>query len=516
MKVAVVGGGISGLTAVWLLNEHSEHDVELFEANGYVGGHTNTVMFQPSTGPPCAVDTGFIVFNKLTYPNLLKFLKILKIDHIPSNMSFSVKREFGPSYEWSGNGIGSLFNGISCWTEWVSQFQLLWDLVRFNWLSVDVLSGPEGDLTIQEYLSRHGYSDSFKRNYLLPMIASIWSTPANKTAMFFPMKTLIRFMANHHLLQVLNQPQWLTIKNGAKTYVDRILSTLEPTKCFKSTPVESISIDLASRKIFLNILNSGATHGPYDQVIFASHADQTTRILRQSDCWEMLAAELEILSQFKFNQNEAVLHNDTSLMPRRKEIWTSWNYIITDSTDKLDPPTQKSTGSLKQSQSIDQPVAETTVSLTYWMNLLQSIPESTCGPVLVTLNPPREINPKFVFGRWKYDHPLYTLESVNSQKKISQLQTKNGLSFIGAWTNYGFHEDGLTSALKLLILEKPEVFNVRSPFDDVIVRDERIRPAGLITRVVLGLLQIYIQIVISVVLMGKNLIVTLRKLRPSA
>jgi predicted NAD/FAD-binding protein len=200
MKVAVVGGGISGLTAVWvselflsvfsparpprrtvvdlicnrslqLLNEYSDHEVDLFEANEYVGGHTNTVTFK---GTP--VDTGFIVFNKLTYPNFVKFLEILNVDYIASNMSFSVKRTFAPAYEWSGNGISSLFNGISSWTDRISQVRLIWDLVRFNYLAVDVLSGPEGDLTIQEYLSKHGYSDCFKRNYLLVSVKlfSLW------------------------------------------------------------------------------------------------------------------------------------------------------------------------------------------------------------------------------------------------------------------------------------------------------------------------------------------------------
>ncbi|OAV95605.1 hypothetical protein PTTG_06277 [Puccinia triticina 1-1 BBBD Race 1] len=485
MKVAVVGGGISGLTAVWLLNEYSDHDVDLFEANEYVGGHTNTVTYKDTP-----VDTGFIVFNKLTYPNFVKFLEVLNVDYIASNMSFSVKRAFAPAYEWSGNGIFSLFSGISSWADRFGQVRLIWDLVRFNHLAVDVLFGPEGELSIEEYLLKHGYSDSFKRNYLLPIISSIWSTPANKTAMHFPTRTLIRFMSNHHLLQVFNQPQWLTIKNGSKTYVDKILSKLDPKNCFTSTPIESISMDQSSKKVSLKASNSPTLHGPYDQVIFASHADQTVKILKNSQCSDVLSAEIDVLSRFEFNQNEAVLHNDVSLMPRNRDTWTSWNYLITDPCQNQ-PPTKPHT----QEKASDVSCVENTVCLTYWMNLLQSIPEKSCGPVLVTLNPQEEINPNCVFGRWKYDHPLYTSDSVKAQEDIGGIQTKNGLSFVGAWTNYGFHEDGLTSSLRLLLLQQPALFAVRSPFEKVSVTEEAVRPVGRMTRFLFGFVQLCIQII---------------------
>ncbi|POW20800.1 hypothetical protein PSHT_03087 [Puccinia striiformis] len=536
MKVAVVGGGISGLTAVWLLNEYSEHEVDLFEANKYVGGHTNTVVYK---GTP--VDTGFIVFNKLTYPNFLKFLEILNVDYIASDMSFSVKRAFGSAYEWSGNGLASLFSGIASWSDWISQFRLIWDLIRFNHLAVDALSGPDGDLTIQEYLSKHRYSDSFQRNYLLPIISSIWSTPANKSAMHFPTRTLIRFMANHHLLQVFNQPQWLTIKNGSKTYVNKILSKLDPRSCFKSTPIESISIDQSTKQIYLRAVDSETVYGPYDQVIFGSHADQTVDILKNSDCAGTLSTAIDILSRFQFNQNEAVLHNDVSMMPRRRNTWTSWNYLITDPSQNLDRPQRHPTKYDTQEKGIDVTTVEKTVCLTYWMNLLQSIPEKTCGPVLVTLNPPREINPKFVFGRWKYDHPLYTsevrffhtshtffpmpkvdrgtnrlyiatfstdppMQSVKAQGEIGSIQTKNGLSFVGAWTNYGFHEDGLTSSLRLLLVEKPQLFAVRSPFEKVAVSEEVVKPAGQGTRSLFALVQLFIQIVCHLVWLSRKVL----------
>ncbi|PLW58729.1 hypothetical protein PCANC_00344 [Puccinia coronata f. sp. avenae] len=496
MRVAVVGGGISGLTAVWLLNEYSEHDVDLFEANEYVGGHTNTVAFKGST----PVDTGFIVFNKLTYPNFVKFLEILGVEYIASSMSFSVKRAFGPAYEWSGNGLASLFAGISSWRDILQQLRLLWDLTRFNYLAIDALDGPEGDLPIQEYLAKQGYSDSFKRNYLLPIISSVWSTPANKTAMHFPTRTLIRFMSNHHLLQIFNQPQWLTIKDGSKTYVDKILSKLAPERCFRSTGIEAISIDESSEKVWLKARGSERLHGPYDQVIFGSHADQTVQILRNSACAPILQAQIALLSRFSFNQNEAVLHTDVRLMPRNREIWTAWNYLVTEpptsSSQKSHPHDQQHLGKhdVSENTSIDGSAVEKTVCLTYWMNLLQSIPEETCGPVLVTLNPPHEIDAKHVHGRWKYEHPLYTQDSVKAQEEIGALQTKQGISFVGAWTNYGFHEDGHTSALRLVLEQHPGLFQVRSPFGGpdhgVAVPHQPVRPAARAVRCALALGQV--------------------------
>lgn len=478
MKVAVVGGGISGLTAAWLLNEYSDHEVELFEANHYVGGHTNTVRIKET-----AVDTGFIVFNKLTYPNFMRFLEILDVDYIPSNMSFSVTRTFGAAYEWSGNGLASLFSGIAAWPDRLSQLRLIWDLLRFNHLALDLLEGPEGHLTIQEYLAKHSYSEAFKRNYLLPIVSSIWSTPANKTALHFPMRTLIRFMHNHHLLQIFDQPQWLTIKNGSRRYVEKIVGKLGEGSCFKSTRIASIRMEASGKKLYLQTAadeSPGLQYGPYDHVILASHADQTLSILKNSNCHARLARQIDILSRFQFNQNEAVLHNDLSLMPSRRATWTSWNYLIThDSQTISEEPTDGAPTS----------GVENTVCLTYWMNLLQSIPEETCGPVLVTLNPPKEMEPSSVFGRWKYEHPLYTSESVKAQEELWEIQTKEGLSYVGAWTKYGFHEDGLTSSLRLMLVEHPTLFRVRSPFKHVANCDQPspVRPVSRLTRCLLHL-----------------------------
>ncbi|MBW0484925.1 hypothetical protein O181_024640 [Austropuccinia psidii MF-1] len=489
MKVAVVGGGISGLSAVWLLNEYSEHQVDLFEANNYIGGHTNTVSVKPTSAPACNVDTGFIVFNKLTYPNFLNFLKLLNVEYISSRMSFSVKRNFQPSYEWSGNQIKCLFEGITTWTDWISQYRLIWDLVRFNWLAVDVLKESEKTLTIDEYLIENNYSEAFKRNYLLPMISSIWSTPADKTLLLFPMRTLVRFMSNHHLLQILNQPEWLTIKNGSKTYVDKIMSKMDPLRVFKNTPIHSISIN-QSGQINLNVLPS-QSYGPYDQVIFGAHADQIVKLLKKSDCCILLSEQIEILSKFHFNQNHAVLHNDLSLMPNHRDIWSAWNYCITPSEQIKPVKAHEIPCKLSHHSQV-----ESTVSLTYCMNLLQSIPEKDYGLVLVTLNPPRPIDSKFVFGTWKYEHPLYTAESVEAQKQIAQIQTKNGLSFVGAWTNYGFHEDGLTSTLKLLTIEGAELFGVKAPIG-VCIKDEPVQRAGWILRFFFTLIQFLIEVVLK-------------------
>ncbi|KAI7958883.1 hypothetical protein MJO28_002674 [Puccinia striiformis f. sp. tritici] len=502
MKVAVVGGGISGLTAVWLLNEYSEHEVDLFEANKYVGGHTNTVVYK---GTP--VDTGFIVFNKLTYPNFLKFLEILNVDYIASDMSFSVKRAFGSAYEWSGNGLASLFSGIASWSDWISQFRLIWDLIRFNHLAVDALSGPDGDLTIQEYLSKHRYSDSFQRNYLLPIISSIWSTPANKSAMHFPTRTLIRFMANHHLLQVFNQPQWLTIKNGSKTYVNKILSKLDPRSCFKSTPIESISIDQSTKQIYLRAVDSETVYGPYDQVIFGSHADQTVDILKNSDCAGTLSTAIDILSRFQFNQNEAVLHNDVSMMPRRRNTWTSWNYLITDPSQNLDRPQRHPTKYDTQEKGIDVTTVEKTDLLDEPAPIDpgENLRPSPCDIKSTQGNQPqvdRGTNRLYI-ATFSTDPPM---QSVKAQGEIGSIQTKNGLSFVGAWTNYGFHEDGLTSSLRLLLVEKPQLFAVRSPFEKVAVSEEVVKPAGRGTRSLFALVQLFIQIVCHLVWLSRKVL----------
>lgn len=476
MKVAVIGGGVSGVSAVWALNEHSNHDVHLFESNDYVGGHTNTVLFQKPDDKSKSVmtDTGFIVFNKVTYPNFLAFLNHLKIKIIASDMSFSVSRtaplpqpktqppftangafptlsatkgstkERG-EFEWAGATPVSLFcqwSNLFSPTHW----RMVWDIIRFNHQSVeslahfdkhaknksDVKASKFAKQSIGEWLQERGYSQSFVRNYLVPMTACIWSTPADRTVSEFPALTLLRFMHNHHLLQILDRPQWLTLNGGSRTYVERVLSKLPESHLHKGTKagrVVEASFDKEKSQWLISTANGHVSS--FDRVIFASHADTTARILAgQFASNDSKGKELQsILQQFEFNKNTVLLHTDEKLMPVRRSAWSAWNFITESQDGKKD---------------------EDGVVLTYWMNLLQSLDEKKYGPILVTLNAPDNVcDPAKTLKRISYEHPVYTAKSVEAQKQLRDWQgIWNGAHFAGAWTNYGFHEDGFSSGLR--------------------------------------------------------------------
>ncbi|PWN37801.1 FAD/NAD(P)-binding domain-containing protein [Meira miltonrushii] len=444
MKVAVIGGGVAGVSAVWALNEHSNHDVHLFEANDYVGGHTNTVLFEKPNEKSKSVmtDTGFIVFNKVTYPNFLAFLNHLNIKIIASDMSFSVKRG---EFEWAGATPVSLFcqwSNLFSPTHW----RMVWDIIRFNHQSVeslahfdkhaknksDVKASKFAKQSIGEWLKERGYSQSFVRNYLVPMTACIWSTPADRTVSEFPALTLLRFMHNHHLLQILDRPQWLTLNGGSRTYVERVLSKLPESHLHKGSKagrVVEASFDKEKSQWLISTANGHVSS--FDRVIFASHADTTARILSgQFASNDNKGKELQsILQQFEFNKNTVLLHTDEKLMPVRRSAWSAWNFITESQDGKKD---------------------EDGVVLTYWMNLLQSLDEKKYGPILVTLNAPENVcDPAKTLKRISYEHPVYTAKSVEAQKQLRDWQgIWNGAHFAGAWTNYGFHEDGFSSGLR--------------------------------------------------------------------
>lgn len=431
MKVAVVGSGCSGLAATWLLNEHSTHEIELFEADSRPGGHTNTVNIPSprSQGKSINVDTGFIVLNPSTYPNFLRFLEARKIETIETDMSFGISRDRG-KYEWAGHSLDAVFAQLSNLLNW-EQWVLIWDIIRFNTFAIDYLqSKHDVQESIGSYLSHNHYSASFRDNYLLPMTAAIWSTPPDTAALDFPADTLIRFMHNHHLLQVGTRPNWLTVKNGAKTYVDSVLSKLPASALHLDSPVRSV------RPRQTQLGQSGGDSGvelefkdgskkQFDHVIFACHADTALSILGKN----ATAREQEVLSEFEFGKNQAVLHWDTALMPQRRKCWSAWNYLTY---------TDEKTGRANVNK----------VALTYWMNLLQSIDEKQHGPVLVTLNPPFAPEESKTGGKWDYEHPYMSTKSISAQDKLPSIQNTRGLSFAGAWTKYGFHEDGFTSGLR--------------------------------------------------------------------
>ena len=422
-RVAIIGSGVAGLAASWALNEYSQHDVVLFEKNDYIGGHTNTVTFTKD-GKSTPVDSGFIVANTATYPNLLAFFKHQGIALDDSEMSFSVSRDQG-AFEWSGGGgLGAAFaQSENIYKRDI--YEMLYDIFRFNQYSTDILDAKLGkadrELSIGEYLEKYGYSESFKHNYLVPMTACIWSTSPDKVSLDFPALTLIRFLYNHHLLQLINRPGWLTVKGGSQTYVKSITDKMPLGSVRTNSPIKEVY--RANNKVYIKFHDK---EDVFDHVIFATHADTTLEILAGQATDE----EKRILGEFKFNKNTAVMHSDLSLMPVRRTAWTSWNFM---------------TQSAKSKMNHDQ------VCLTYWMNNLQHMSEDTFGPVLVTLNPLFRPKEETIQGEWNYEHPQFTPRSVAAQNELPTIQHQNTTTFVGAWTKYGFHEDGFASGMKAAI-----------------------------------------------------------------
>ncbi|KZT73872.1 FAD/NAD(P)-binding domain-containing protein [Daedalea quercina L-15889] len=434
MRVAVVGSGVSGLAATWVLNEHSRHEVHLYEADARPGGHANTVSFTSPIGSSVKVDTGFIVFNPSTYPNFLRFLRSypnLRSRIQATDMTFSVSRD-GGAFEWGGASLSAVF----CQSRQLldpDHWRMLYDILRFNVCSRRLLGPREAgayvsdDISIGTYLQREGYSESFRDNYLVPMTAAIWSTPPDKCALDFPARTLIRFMYNHHLLQILGKPSWLTLEGGSESYVKQILSNLPASQLHLSTRIQSAK-RVSQHGVEL-VTSSGETV-IYDHVIFACHSDSVLNILRTGGT--VTAEEERILGAFEWNKNVAVLHYDTDLMPKQRVAWSCWNYLTASEEDEVG----------QKKANVDR------VSLTYWMNVIQHIPERVVGPVFVTLNPPFEPDPSRVVGRYEYAHPVLGSKAVRAQQQMPDIQGKRGISFAGAWLKYGFHEDGFTSGMR--------------------------------------------------------------------
>ncbi|KAF7309884.1 Amino-oxidase domain-containing protein [Mycena indigotica] len=455
MKVAVVGSGAAGLAATWLLNQHSEHEVHLYEADSRPGGHANTVKFTtPGRAPDegVYVDTGFIVFNPSTYPNFIKFLKMEGIKYDPTEMTFSVTRDAG-AFEWAGNNLFTVFCQPYRLLD-PSMWRLVYDVLRFNAYARNILSQEEEllkEMSIGEYLDRQGYSDAFKDNYLIPMTACIWSTPPDKCALDFPARTLVQFLSNHHLLQITGKPSWLTIEGGSREYVNKIISNLPQDQLHLATPVASVSTEEGTGGIRLTTSN-GETQTTYDHVIFACHSDTTLAILRAGQ--GMTVDEERILKMFQWNRNEAVLHSDVALMPRSRLAWTCWNYLTRTVLD-----TQG-----KRKANSDEVSLTCNKSMIHGMNDLQHLPLKKHGPVLVTLNPPFEPREDLVAGRWKYDHPVLDANAIRAQKLVRTIQRTRGISYAGAWLKYGFHEDafasGLDAARHLISSGRPLPFDI--------------------------------------------------------
>ncbi|MDA3807984.1 MAG: FAD-dependent oxidoreductase [Thiomicrorhabdus sp.] len=407
-KVAVVGSGISGLSAAWLLSQ--QHDVTLFEKNAKLGGHTNTVLVEVE-GKLQPVDTGFIVFNEPNYPNLVAFLKHLNVKTQETEMSFSVTVDQG-ELEYSGNNLNTLFAQRSNLLS-LAHWKMIREILRFNkQAKQDLNAETPVSVSLGDYLKQHGFSDRMRDYYLLPMAAAIWSCPVD-TMMKFPVGSFLQFFENHGLLNVEDRPQWESVVNGSEQYIQAILA-LNTFKVQTESPVKTVKE--VSEGLLLEIENGELV--PFDEVVFASHADQTYSMLDES-----LKPEFTLLENFKYQENTAYLHRDLALMPKRKLAWAAWNYLR------------------------DTKAKDSSVAVTYWMNLLQNLPVKT--PLLVTLNPAEPPAEALTYQRFVYHHPVFDEAAMSAQPLLQTLQGKHNLWFCGSYFGYGFHEDGLTSSVKL-------------------------------------------------------------------
>ncbi len=404
--IAVVGSGISGLSAAWLLAQC--HNVTLIEADRRLGGHSNTVD-APGTQGPIAVDTGFIVYNTASYPNLIALFDHLGLPTAPASMSFAVSLDAG-AYEYAGSGLTSLFGQPSNILR-PSHWRMIADTLRFFREARDQdLAGADGGLTLGQYLERGGYSEAFTARHILPMAAAIWSTPS-RAVLDFPVAAFVRFFANHGLLQVKDRPEWRTVIGGSREYLRRLLAAFDGRVL-----LDEPAIRIAHMGGGVTVTTTEGQRR-FDACVIATHADDALALLGEPD-----SDQRDLLGAFRYARNRAVLHSDALLMPRRRRLWSSWNYLESGRGIAAD------------------------LSVTYWMNNLQPLGEAS-GDLFVTLNPSRDIAETKIVASFDYAHPIFDAAAMRAQRQLWRLQGRRGIWFCGSYFGYGFHEDGLQSGL---------------------------------------------------------------------
>lgn len=408
MKIAVIGAGIAGLASAWLLSRR--HRVTLFEANDYLGGHSNTVDVTLG-GVTHPVDTGFLVFNHRTYPNLRALFEHLEVPTAASDMSFSVSFD-DIDLEWAGTSLASVFAQRRNLVR-PAFLRMLADIVRFNRAATAFTARGRvaPDIALGDFLERGRYSDAFREWYLLPMAGAIWSCPT-VTMLRYPMSTFARFCANHGLLQITDRPQWRTVAGGSREYVNRLAAGI--TSIRLGTPVRFVDGEPGAVKVATDAGVEG-----FDVAILACHADQALELLARPT-----ADEVRVLRRLRYQPNRAVLHTDASMLPRRQSTWAAWNYSAGAPATDGRP-----------------------VGVSYLINKLQPLPFA--APVIVTLNPTRAPQDRSVLATFDYDHPVFDQGAIEAQRELPAIQGARGLWFCGAWSGYGFHEDGLKSALSV-------------------------------------------------------------------
>ncbi len=407
MKIAIIGSGIAGNVAAWHLNR--EHEITVFEAEDYVGGHSNTLEMQSETGP-VFLDTGFMVFNDRTYPNFLHLMDELGVSAKESEMSFSVQCK-KTGLEYNGSNLNGLFVQRRNLFR-PSFYQMIRDILRFNREALPFLDKHKSDISLGDYLDQGGYSKQFSEQYLIPMGAAIWSAEPEMMRRM-PAQFFIRFFDNHGLLSLENRPKWKVVDGGSQAYVRKLVAGHE-NRIRLSCPVQSVIRDADQ------VLIKTAYSEPesFDCVFFACHSDQALAMIEAPT-----RTEREVLGAIPYQNNEVVLHSDSSLMPRKRAAWASWNYHVPVSGDGR-------------------------ASLTYHLNRLHSL--SCKRQFFVSLNRGQQIRPELVIKRYNYTHPVFTLDGVAAQGRQKELNGQNRSYFCGAYWRNGFHEDGVVSALAAL------------------------------------------------------------------
>ena len=432
-RIAIVGAGISGLGCAYALRQHPEFEVTLYEAGNHIGGHSNTVDLTCNINGEeitHGVDTGFLVFNRKTYPRLVRLFEEIQAPVAPSEMSFSVSIDTsGKSgkkkrIEWAGNDINSFFGQRSNLLS-PSFWRMAYDILRFNRLATTLAQQQieaghlykEPDEKIADFLKRHRFSQSFKENYFLPMIGAIWSCSVEQM-LEFPIQTMVRFCHNHGLLQIQNRPQWLTIKGGSREYVKRIVAELEKHQIvIKRECVLRVNTNKNSEPVEV-ISQSGSAY--FDEVIMACHSDQSLDLVHGID-----QQARNILAAVPYQKNRAILHTDIRFLPEEKRCWAAWNYTA---------------------KSGDKPNIKQHVSVNYLINRLQPLPAQLQDTqIIVSLNPAEEPDAKLVHQEIHYSHPVFDMSAIQAQKELPLIQGGSSIWYCGAWTGFGFHEDGLRS-----------------------------------------------------------------------
>ena len=410
MKVAVVGSGISGLSAAHFLSK--KHTVDLFEKDNHFGGHSYTIdILEEISNKLISLDLGFIVFNKKTYKNLINFFNDLEIKYEKSDMSFAVSVK-NSNIEYSGSGLRGLFSNKKNIFN-LNFLKMINEIISFYKDAENINEKDYKDKTLEDFLKLKKCSNFFINYHIIPMVAAIWSMPPNLAGKM-PMDLFLNFFKNHGLFKIKNRPQWYTVTGRSKVYVNKVLKTISG-EYFKNYEVKNVERNEKNIRVFYGTSNE---YFDYDKVVFATHADDTLKLINNAT-----NAEKDILSSFKYKSNTAYLHNDIRLMPNNKNAWSSWNSIL----DKKD-------------------VSKNCV--TYWLNRLQNL--ETKNNYFLTLNPIFKINDNNIIKKINFSHPFFDLKSIKAQKKLKELQGLKNSWFCGSYFGYGFHEDGLKSALNIV------------------------------------------------------------------